>query len=221
MIEIIHSDQRLSEIGTEMLLNKQGNPILILTNRARWIKSKLEGNKIISQQHQELEAHLELLATQYHNKIYSGYNAKVLLLRNPMKKNATNKESIKLLIKAGADVKFWDSSDISFRLLISDNKLFFSYSDSERQDLVVNKGFYYVSHKPSDGNDTLIEYYTKEFHKFYDKAKLLKLNSDGEIVYSDGWFSLLYSSVSEISVKDIIIILLGSLSGVILTLLIS
>jgi spore coat polysaccharide biosynthesis protein SpsF (cytidylyltransferase family) len=136
MIEIINNDQRLGEIGSEILRNSGENAIFMLTNRARWIKSKLEDNKVVSAQHLEFEKHLEKLANKYHNKIYSGYNAKILLLKNPMKKNATNTESIKLLIRVGADVKYLKSEITKYRLLISDNKLFFSYSDSDRDDLV-------------------------------------------------------------------------------------
>ncbi|OFX35252.1 MAG: hypothetical protein A2X08_07380 [Bacteroidetes bacterium GWA2_32_17] len=220
MIEIIHSDQRLGEIGTDMLLSKHNTPILVLTNRARWIKTKLENNKVVSANHLELESHLEKLASEYHNKIYSGYNAKVLLLKNPMKKNSTNSEAIKLLIKAGADVKYLASSKETYRLLITENKLFFSYSDSQRHDLVVNKGFYYICPKLNDSKDTLIEYYKKEFYRLFNKGRLLKLNRKGKIVYNDNILMLLYSSLFEISTKDIIITLLGSIIGIILTLLI-
>jgi hypothetical protein len=95
--------------------------------------------------------------------------------------------------------------------------LFLSYSDAERGDVVVNKGFFYKSDVKKFTDDTLLEYYQAEFYKQFEKGKLLKV-VDGKIVYDANSISRLKTSLREISLKDYILLIIGALLGFLLSL---
>jgi hypothetical protein len=212
--EIVTEDDRLGEIATNLLMEDSHEPKLLITNRFRWAKASLEGNKYVQRNHMEFEKYLKKIGLKYGGEIYKAYNAKVILLRNPVSKKASNKEAIKILLRSGADVRFYKKRDIDYRLIMLGKKVFFTFSDSDKDDVVVNRGFLYQGE--SQGADTFIEYFKMEFDRAFGDSKRIALNEKGEIVFADSGFSRLSSSLKEISYKDYILIILGALFGVFL-----
>jgi hypothetical protein len=215
-IENVTTDERLGEIALDLLLDKSNSQKMLITNRARWLKTTLAGNATYSQKHIEAELYLKDIASRYNNKIYKGYNAKVILLRDPTSKDAANVESIKLLLRSGADVRYLRQPDINYRIVITENKLFFSFCDSDNEEHVVNRGFYYVGSRAAGAQNMLIEYYKHEFERMFIKAVALRVSEGGEIIFKDNLFLRINKARRDITIKDSLLLIGGAVLGAVL-----
>lgn len=219
--QIIDQKEELNRIGCEFFINAVNEKIertSMTSMELRWltIKPEKQTKAIVNISNSTTFDEKQTKAINIINECSNESNSHgkelrmdVLLYKNPIKLK-DNKHIIKL-INAGADVRFKEMNDDKnnkVRLCLSGKRLFVSYA--HKADKVVESGFLYEGIE----NDPMINYYKKNFdNDFYKARKIIVKNN--KLSYED---NLLFRTIAEISLKDIIVLFCGGIIAILIKL---
>ena len=212
-IKIVNKHEELSHLGCQFFTQaSECHKTRITSAKLRWLSVRKGKNndEYISDMQKEACNYIDDISQKYGSNDWNKLNLKILLYDNPIK---SQDETIKKLLKCGAEVKYLKSKDCS-KIVIQDNILFLSFATSF--DKVVNSGIYYVG---KESTDPFIEYYLKLFDSQFQKARKISLKDD-KIEYDDGFFTLLWKTLIGMEMKEWVNALVGAILGIILTIIV-
>ncbi len=209
-IKILETHKELNECGCNFFCNTSEIHLTRVTStELRWLSVRTAKGEYISPAQEFACAHVDAIADSYGSNEWDKINMKILLYVNPIK---SQHHHIKNLLKCGADIRYIKNQNCT-RLVIQDNKLFFTVSSS--QEKVVNSGILYTGKKI---NDPLINYYTQEFDSMFLRARPIEMQNN-RIVFRHRGIKYWYAIVQNLDAKDWINLIFGAILGTMLGLL--
>lgn len=185
---VIFGPKNLNKEGCRFFLNANSDTdTFISTQRLRWLSHRQNTGDCYTDEQKDAIKTIISNANNRDGEFPSLGTMNILLFTHPRDLNEDEKETIKLLIRCRADIRYLKSNnDHLLRISIQkpkigkqESKLFLSTSKKPEEE--VSEGILYVS---EDDKNLLLKHFTNKFDQEFKLAKRLRLKND-RIVFAD------------------------------------